>query len=616
MPRVIVCVPSSAALILAAFALTLACSNDGGADEADAGSEDEVGEDSSDDADTTEDGTGEGSSESETDTGSTTDTESETDTTGGEPSEGLCQGLTPSTVPPGRSTAPDGPPPFAVGEHTNVTLGGLAGVEPVEAPVAPGAVDTGLDLGAATYDLRVPPSYDGEAPHGLIVFINSGNNGTLPSNGYANELDAGELLWIAPNDAGNSVNVDVRMGLAYLGTLWALEHYAIDRSRIYAMGSSGGARSANMLAYQYPQLYTGTLARCGANYPAQVAQDYETHEPDSHYEFWGPGFFPDVGGQPYLEHLRSFERRFALMTSFDDFREGDMMNIYHHGFEADDLFARFIETSGNHCASNEAHLRDGLGFVEHPLWRVVEDGFEDGELGVNAGLGDGLVDREGARGPAFEDGGALHLPAEPGAGPSAALIRNRTGWHDRHGLIWRAQLDFGDAPGGAAELGVLAHDPAVHGDDLSAAPVSVDEALGRPAIVLRVLPDPARVEVHVEVPSLGLSLEPFAAPIDDWTPADGPLGVKLEVWDRELQIDLDAHLGEVTALEGARVLDDGRTIRVRWRELLDGDEGWPASDWPASEGAVLSLAYTAGEAAGSLAVTSVRVEDALGLSCE
>ena len=332
------------------------------------------------------------------DTGETSATDTSTQTSDEPPEEqGLCEGVSPSMLPAPEGTAPGAESPFGTGNHGDQLLGPLLDPGSVEASLANGGVNTGFDLDLHTYDIHVPADYDGTEPYGLIAFINSGNNGTTPGGNYVDELAEQRLIWVAPDEVGNAVDVTTRMGLAYLGTLRAMELFNIDPSRVYAMGNSGGARSANMLAYQYPQLYTGVLARCGANYPAMVEQSYETHEPDSHYEFWGAPWFPEVEGQAYLDYLRGLERRFALMTSFNDFREGDMMNIYHHGFEADGLLARFIETSGNHCATNAAHIHDGLGFVDHPLWSVVDDGFDDGDPGSNPGTGEGWLDLSDAR---------------------------------------------------------------------------------------------------------------------------------------------------------------------------------------------------------------------------
>lgn len=515
----------------------------------------------------------------------------------------LCQDPTPSPRPPrGAGTSPGAVSPFGTGASNDVILGALEDPSVLEDPIAFGAVSTSEDLEAVTYDVYVPPGYDGSEPYGLVAFINSGNNGGAPAGSYQALFESERLIQIAPDGAGNAVNIDIRMGRAMLGALRAMELFNIDDTRVYAMGNSGGARSAHMMLHQYPQLFSGALPRCGANYPREVDQDYETREPDSHYEFWGAGFFPAVAGEPYLDYLRSFEHRFALMVSFDDFREGDVMNIYHNGMEQDGLYARLIETPGGHCATNEAHFYDALGFVEHPLFEVVNDAFDDGALGTNAGVGSGAINGANAR----EAEGSLVLDGSESS--ALALLADRLAWNDRHGLILRASLDLSESASVVSTLALWPFDAERH--NAVAEPSSFD-ASASPGVFVEVTREGEGGRVRVVVrPDEGTSIEVFSAPFDDWSAQRDEVDLKLEAWDAELQIDLGWHLGAPTiAATGARLLNDRRTIRVRWNELLGG-AAWDATAW--DEGAVVTL----GAEGGVVGVGQVSAVDGVGWGCE
>ena len=70
------------------------------------------------------------------------------------------------------------------------------------------------------------------------------------------------------------------------------------------------------------------------------------------------------------------------MTSFGDFREGDIMNIYHNGMVPHDIKARFLEIEGNHCSTRGAHFRDAISFEEHVFIINHHNDFDNGKANV------------------------------------------------------------------------------------------------------------------------------------------------------------------------------------------------------------------------------------------
>ena len=545
------------------------------------------------------------------DAGDIADAAGDVEADAGEPvAIGLCPAVVRTALPAtGPGTAPGAVSPVATGFSSNVVLGRRTRTTPSANPVASGAVATGLDLQTLTYDVYVPPAYTGDTPYGLIVFINSGDDGGAPNSTYLPLMASERLIHIAPDGAGNSVNVDIRMGRAVLGALRAMEVFNIDPRRVYAMGNSGGARSAHMVLYQYPDLFTGGMPRCGASYPREVTQEFETQEPDSNYEFAGSFYFPNVGGLPYLEALRQRRHRFALMTTFDDFREGDVFNVYHHGMEEDGLISRLVQGSGGHCATDAAHFYDALGFVEHPWLEVYSDEFGDGVPSTRPG---GLAGVVPVSGSVSESGGVLRL--SPDGAPAVTLIPQRAHWSDRHGVVVRAQPNLAGAPSGWFELGIWPYEQAVHTDALALTPTSLLAESSAPRLGLRLIRAGAtdRVEVVVQRPGQAVQTI-FRGDVVAGTTVGGGYDVKLEAWDAELQIDLGRPLATPAVIAtGVRLLDDRRTIRVRWSALSPA--GWPAGVWSSDVGSVLTVA-AGGEATDVVTVDNLSVVDGWGFTC-
>ncbi|MGK0391857.1 MAG: hypothetical protein ACI94Y_004624, partial [Maribacter sp.] len=266
------------------------------------------------------------------------------------------------------------PSPFGTGQITDQNIGQLDDPSVVVPSVSgygfngffPDAQESLQDY---NYDIYVPEDYDGTEEYGLVVFINSSNNGGFKSQ-WQPVLDDRKLIWIAGDDIGNPIFINIRMGVGMSAALRMQELFNIDTDRIYTSGNSGGARMAHNLAFIYPETFKGAMPSCGGSYIRQVDQDYETQQPDGNYEA--------IVNYPadYIDYLLPFDQRFANMTSYDDFREGDIMNIYHNGSEEDGLKGKFLETTGGHCSTTTEHFLDALNFVEHPFLEVIQENFD------------------------------------------------------------------------------------------------------------------------------------------------------------------------------------------------------------------------------------------------
>ena len=83
--------------------------------------------------------------------------------------------------------------------------------------------------------------------------------------GWEAALDRYNLVWVGAKDAGNEVHVARRVICALLAPLIAAQVVAIDPSRIFLSGFSGGGRVASMMMPLYPGRFAGALFICGAN---------------------------------------------------------------------------------------------------------------------------------------------------------------------------------------------------------------------------------------------------------------------------------------------------------------------------------------------------------------
>ncbi|MEM7104888.1 MAG: T9SS type A sorting domain-containing protein [Bacteroidota bacterium] len=418
-----------------------------------------------------------------------------------------------------------------------------------------------------TFDIYVPDDYDGTEPYGLVTFINSGNNGGFKSQ-WLPVLDDKKLIWIAGDNIGNSIFINIRMGVGMAAVLRMQELFNIDPDRIYTSGNSGGARMAHNLAFIYPETFSGGMPSCGGSYIRQVDQDYETQNPDGHYE----AILPYASN--YLDYLLPFDQRIANMTSFNDFREGDIMNIYHNGVEQDGLKGKFLETDGSHCATTTEHFEDAVNYVEHPFLTVIQEDFTETSTAyfktTNA---------------TFDNNDELSLVHNNSA---YAQIQSSDLflWNDPYGAILETTIQPDPANfnmNTAFKLGIWSMENPnnycgfvgnqLH-DDIPAILLSIDFIGPQPNIT-----------VEVKNPNQPATELLFASSFSDWD-VNEPLPIKYHLWDKELRIELGAHLAApTTTANGTRLLDDARSIRIRWHEVVSNF--WDNTPW--ADGAFMTL---------------------------
>ncbi|MGC6507135.1 MAG: hypothetical protein ACON4U_01920 [Myxococcota bacterium] len=481
--------------------------------------------------------------------------------------------------------------PFGVGSQSNVVLGPITQPDLIEYAPQPGSVDYTIDLGTVTYDLYIPPDYDGTEPYGLVGFINSGNNGGIKSD-WQSVLDSEKLIWVGPKDAGNAVNVDVRMGKAIMGMWRMLELFHIDRSRFYVTGNSGGARTAQVLSWLHPRSITGAFPLCGASYFRETTQEFETHEPDSHYEFWGAYFYPNIGGTPFSEWILDYPRPTALLTSSDDFRQGDILNVFHHGLQVDNLPTRYLEVGGNHCATDTAQADAAIGFMDHPFFNVLTDPFTSNSLSESE-TGLGWIDASPEGGSVHSANGMVLTPTE--SAPALAIAKNQFFWNDRHGLLLDARLALSSAN---TTLSFWATDLTIELDA-----IREGQLTGHPGIHI----DLSRDQLYVYATGIGGGIQPLFR--GSFNATNGPIDLQMQLWSGGVQLDIGKKLSPA-GNELIPLGPDEELLLWRWTDM---PSTWVSNAW-ADDVPVTFTALSRGTE--TTTIEAIKMQDGVGYICD
>ncbi len=403
-------------------------------------------------------------------------------------------------------------------------------------------------LATHTYNIYIPSSYDGTTPYGIVTFINSGNTGAIISS-WIPVLEEKNLIMISGNGIGNSIPIIDRTGVALAGSEKLRELLNIDSTRIYTSGNSGGARSCADLIFFFPEIFTGMLSNCGSAYLREVDQDYETHQPNSHYEYAGFNFWVSE-----MNYVKSFDRKYAMMTSFDDFREGDIMNIYHNGMEEDGVKSKFLEIAGSHCTTSTEHFRDAVNFVEHPHINVILDSFA-----LQPFVGNG-----------FKLDNATIVNQQLAFNHNASNIARAYSkdpflWNDDKGGIIRTSVEIDSTNynnNTYFNIGLLDFgNPTVYNEEIGH---ELYDTV--PNLLVNIVFDDIQPTVNIlaENPDGNISNDTlFSGTFIDWS-SNEPLPIKYHIWNQEVRIEFGNHFNPTAQVNSfTKLLDDNRSVRIR-----------------------------------------------------
>ena len=216
-----------------------------------------------------------------------------------------------------------------------------------------------IDPRKAKYFIHVPKNINRNQQFGLIVYIDCYDVATAIPEGWAEVLAKHHLLFVCPQNAGNHCGSYQRAGLAVLGALEMMRKYNIDKSRVYAAGTLGGARLASDLGFNQYDVFRGIIQSCGCEFYRKVQKRYPTTKEKAGDDYG----LCDASAAEVAEARKKV--KFAFITGKDDFRRGNVLNIYHDGFVKEGFRAKLFEVDSiglSEC--NGKTLEQALNFLQ------------------------------------------------------------------------------------------------------------------------------------------------------------------------------------------------------------------------------------------------------------
>lgn len=208
-----------------------------------------------------------------------------------------------------------------------------------------------------SYEVWAPDTYDPSTPAGVMVFINSGNNGTLNKT-YRELLAARNIIVIGANRSGNEVDTIMRLTFAFYAVELLNRRYELDPNRIYITGNSGGGRAASLAMFYRPELFSGGMPMVGCLAPIPNGnQAFQLGTPPMH-------------SMPSRDALRlaSTNGRYVMLTGETDFNrkqcEATAKYLQDSGFK----YATVMVQPGlGHSNASAEYFGKALDFVDAPL---------------------------------------------------------------------------------------------------------------------------------------------------------------------------------------------------------------------------------------------------------
>ena len=220
---------------------------------------------------------------------------------------------------------------------------------------------TDYKLNDFTFEVYVPPNYDGRKPFGLMVYISPGPRvyffGMTRAQGvYAKH----SLIHVAANNSGNKQMVWIRLGLAIDAVHNMKKRYNIDGDRIYVTGVSGGGRCSSMLGIGFADVFDGAFPMVGCRFFTTIMS---LEEPK---KGWSRRFIRPVSAVYRKARLKN---RYVLLTGQHDYNRNETESTYVNGFKKLGFkHVTYIEVPGmGHASPPAKFFEKGVIALDTPL---------------------------------------------------------------------------------------------------------------------------------------------------------------------------------------------------------------------------------------------------------
>lgn len=145
------------------------------------------------------------------------------------------------------------------------------------AGIAPGQLVERLEVRAdssQSYAVYLPKSYSAGVKWPIFYCFDPGARGSLPVRLFKNGAEKYGYIVVGSNNSRNGPNVAIS---SIVQSLWTDTHerFAVDDSRVFAAGFSGGARVATAFGMSYKESVIGVVA-CSGGFPSRLSPSKDT----------------------------------------------------------------------------------------------------------------------------------------------------------------------------------------------------------------------------------------------------------------------------------------------------------------------------------------------------
>jgi dienelactone hydrolase len=208
------------------------------------------------------------------------------------------------------------------------------------------------------FHVYVPKGFDPKKTYGFLGWIDPSPNG-MPPKQFQALYDEYGLIVVGVEKAGNSDDVWHRVALMVSSLLEISKWVKIDPARRLITGFSGGARASCIAAFCYPDLFSGVVPWCGAEFYEDVPNLANSRS------VWY-GYVNEFNGKrPSAEDLDKVrdQIKFALLTGTTDSNLVADQSIAATMKEKRFKVTVIVQKGMGHGVGTADIMRQGLDFV-------------------------------------------------------------------------------------------------------------------------------------------------------------------------------------------------------------------------------------------------------------
>ena len=195
----------------------------------------------------------------------------------------------------------------------------------------------------------VPPAYRPDGTWGLMVYVFPSDQSGVPG-GWRTICQRHHLLLIVPQNAGNGHWIPWREALTLKAALEMHRRYKLNLHRIYTGGSSGGGRNASKAPILFPDVFTGAICNCGADFVDKM------------------GNVDCFNAQPQMLSTARSRCRFFLYTGTRDGNEQQTLAVSKWMKQLGFRYVTFFDQKGaGHAQMSNKNFEKGIVTLDAPL---------------------------------------------------------------------------------------------------------------------------------------------------------------------------------------------------------------------------------------------------------